>query len=84
MSRDSVVPIGLMIGGMLIAATSSWKVATSLTEFSAQQRNLELAVTDLKQQLVLAAADRWRRADMIQWVDLLIAKNPSLVVPPVR
>ena len=81
-SCESVVPLGIAATVVIIAATSAWQVSASLTtnndESRARFERIESRLLDIDAKLALAAQDRWRRADMQTWIELMRAKHPEI------
>lgn len=81
-SRESVVPLGIAATVVIVAATSAWQVSASLTTNNVESRarfeRIESRLLDIDVKLAAAASDRWRRADMQVWIELMRAKHPEI------
>lgn len=88
LSRDAYIPIGLAIAVVLAATGGVWSFSQVLSQFQSEQalkfQRLELKLDAVERTLAESTVDRWRRADMAQWADVLAAKNPSLNVPAIK
>jgi hypothetical protein len=80
-SRESVVPVALAVTAILAAIGITATFSSAATRLDVRLDSIEVTLSQLGEQIRIAAADRWRRADMIQWAELLAAKNPTLIVP---
>ena len=87
-SRDTVVPLGIVVAVIAIAASSAWSVAASLTANDVNSQNrferIEQGVSDLKESIEALDHDQFTRAEMGMWVEVLTARNPELNIPPIK
>ena len=82
-TKSTTIPVGLVVTILLVVATSAWS-------FSARLSKIEFAISDLQEHLsrleesvARGIDDRWRKADMLRWVNILKTLNPEMKVPPI-
>lgn len=95
-SRETVVPLGIVVAVIAVAVASAWRVSGALTQSTADdERRYERLETDsvhrferlerrldqLNTQLQTINIARFTREEMRMWVELLKAKNKTLEVP---
>lgn len=76
-NRNTLVPAGLAVLAIVSAVTATWHAGDVLNELRNGGSNRG-ARLDKLEELQLG---NWSREDMAVWLELLAAKNPSLVVP---
>lgn len=81
-SKESAVPLGIAATVVIVAATSAWNVASSLTTSNVENRarfeRIESRLLEIDVKLAEASTDRWRRVDMQVWVELMRARHPEI------
>lgn len=88
LGNDTLVPIGLIATVVGSAIAVSLWLNSSLMDLRYNQRDtnsrieqLASQIADLKDQGARSSSDRWTRLDMIRWIELANAKNPSAALP---
>jgi hypothetical protein len=84
LSRDSVLPIGLVATVVVSMMWGAWAVRGYFSQLENRMASLAHDIHEVKVILEERAADLWRRSDMIDWVDQLLQLNGgTLHVPTV-
>lgn len=87
-NRETVVPLGIVIAVIGVATLSAWNVSGALTETDANSQHrfekLEGRMDAMAASIDGINHDRFTRAEMTMWVELLEARNPTLKIPPIR
>jgi hypothetical protein len=88
LNSETLVPIGLIATVVGSAVAVSFWLNSSLLDLRYNQRDtnsrieqLAAQIADLKDQGARTNNDRWSRLDMIRWVELANAKNPTAALP---
>lgn len=74
--KSTLIPIGTILAVVITATV--WLQGT-LLDLTYKIDALKLQVQTMQSGMT----DRWTQSEMKNWVDLLIARNPTLQIPPV-
>ncbi len=87
-TRETVVPIGIVVAVIAVAVVSAWNVSGALSTNDANSQHrfekIEKGMTDLKKSIEALNHDQFSREEMAMWVQLLKARNPDLNIPEVK
>jgi hypothetical protein len=84
-SRETVVPVGVVAAVICIATASAWQLSAAMTQGDANSarrfEKLETGFEELKAAIERGTANRLSRSEHVLWIELLRARNPALDVP---
>jgi hypothetical protein len=85
-SKETVVPLGIVIAVIGVAVLSAWDVASALSKSTADSEHrlerIEFKMEAIQQSIEAIDSNRYSRQELQMWAELLRAKNPTLDVPP--
>jgi hypothetical protein len=79
--RNTLVPIGLLVAVVISSISATVWINTRLIGLTHSIERLDERLTELRTQVTNGSADRWTSNDMLRWVDLANASNPSIKLP---
>lgn len=91
LDKNTVVPLGLLLTVVAAMTSGALWIQSSFIELKYELESTNhkiqeqiLKMNDLKSEIQEKMTDRWSKTEMINFINLLKAKNPSLSIPDIH